>query len=84
MADIFDRAQEINELFRENALNNQRAKAARLGIAPYKKHVGIVPRTIRKDCSDCGEPIPAKRLKANPQATRCVECQEKYERKGSD
>jgi RNA polymerase-binding protein DksA len=30
-------------------------------------------------CEDCGDPIPAPRLVANPVATRCVACQERYE-----
>lgn len=31
-------------------------------------------------CSDCGDDIGHARLKANPAATRCLPCQEKYER----
>ncbi len=30
-------------------------------------------------CEDCGNNIPAARLVANPVATRCVACQERYE-----
>lgn len=30
-------------------------------------------------CEDCGARIPAARLVANPVATRCVACQERYE-----
>jgi phage/conjugal plasmid C-4 type zinc finger TraR family protein len=30
-------------------------------------------------CCDCGEPIPVKRLEANPDAGRCVECQMEFE-----
>lgn len=32
------------------------------------------------DCEGCGEPIPAARLAAWPQATRCVDCQADHER----
>lgn len=32
-------------------------------------------------CSDCGEPIGANRLKANPMAQRCLECQTRNERR---
>ena len=32
------------------------------------------------DCFDCGEPIAAARLAAEPTATRCVRDQEKWER----
>lgn len=31
------------------------------------------------ECEDCGAKIPAARLVANPVATRCVACQERYE-----
>lgn len=34
-------------------------------------------------CSDCGEAIAPDRLKANPMALRCVECQTKSERRAS-
>ncbi|HEY3066740.1 MAG TPA: TraR/DksA family transcriptional regulator [Methylomirabilota bacterium] len=31
-------------------------------------------------CSECGAPIPARRLLALPDATTCVACQERLER----
>ena len=31
------------------------------------------------DCADCGEPIPLARLRAAPQALRCVPCEERHE-----
>jgi RNA polymerase-binding protein DksA len=31
-------------------------------------------------CTDCGESVPLERLRAYPQAKRCVECQERHER----
>lgn len=30
-------------------------------------------------CEDCHRPIPAERLTARPEATRCIECQRRYE-----
>jgi len=30
-------------------------------------------------CTDCGTPIAAERLRATPQAARCIACQEKAE-----
>ncbi len=30
-------------------------------------------------CSDCGQRIPAARLRVNPAATRCIPCQERFE-----
>ena len=42
--------------------------------------------TPRADCSnlcvECGQPIPAKRLKIFPGALRCVKCQEELESEG--
>lgn len=39
------------------------------------------PRDDRSPfCIDCGEEIPAQRLKIFPGALRCVKCQEKFER----
>lgn len=34
------------------------------------------------DCEDCGEPIPAARLAAIPNARFCIQCQSSHERKG--
>ncbi len=31
------------------------------------------------ECEDCNKEIPAKRRRAAPNATRCVDCQSKYE-----
>lgn len=30
-------------------------------------------------CIDCGEPIEMKRLQAQPAASRCIDCQKRYE-----
>ena len=30
-------------------------------------------------CEDCHRPIPTERLTARPEATRCIECQRRYE-----
>lgn len=32
------------------------------------------------DCQDCGEPIPAPRLAAWPNASRCIDCQADHEK----
>ena len=31
------------------------------------------------NCQRCGDPIPAKRLAAVPDATKCVPCQRRYD-----
>jgi DnaK suppressor protein len=33
------------------------------------------------ECIACGVHIPAARLKATPEASRCIHCQETYEKK---
>jgi RNA polymerase-binding protein DksA len=33
------------------------------------------------DCIDCGRAIPFERLKAQPIASRCIDCQSRYEHK---
>lgn len=35
------------------------------------------------DCTDCGGPIEAARLHYEPAAPRCIECQERFERRDS-
>lgn len=50
-----------------------RAEAVRRALAPLKGRG-------RKTCEDCGEPIPKKRKKALPSATRCVSCQQTADR----
>ncbi len=32
-----------------------------------------------RHCEGCADPIPANRLRAVPNARRCVKCQEKYD-----
>lgn len=39
--------------------------------------------TGRKDCLDCGAPIPQARLQHVPGAHRCTLCQERHERRSS-
>lgn len=33
-----------------------------------------------EDCIDCGEAIPVARIKANPNACRCIDCQTDHDR----
>jgi RNA polymerase-binding transcription factor DksA len=35
------------------------------------------------ECIECGEPIPTARLKVNPTARRCAECQSRHEKVSS-
>lgn len=66
MPDEFDIAQQREE--------QHRAAAVR-AIAP-------VGGAGCEDCIGCGDPIPAKRRRALPSATRCIDCQHLFERSG--
>ncbi|ESP62817.1 hypothetical protein SMITH_198 [Smithella sp. ME-1] len=70
--DALDDAQQATEVYDQAALRNHQARAS---VAP-------LPVTGERYCIKCGEPIPKKRLKANPAARRCVECQTLAERSG--
>ncbi|MGD0278104.1 MAG: TraR/DksA family transcriptional regulator [Smithella sp.] len=75
MGDIIDQAQQSDELFRANALGK---------LLSRKQHAPLIRIQKKRNCEDCGESIPAKRLKANPAATRCVTCQTLAEKRGHD
>jgi RNA polymerase-binding transcription factor DksA len=64
VADEVDRAQDAEELFRALSL-----AALKLGLTrePASPNPGR--------CVDCAEKIEAKRLKLNPEALLCIECQ---------
>lgn len=72
--DVADRADLENECFVNSALYNQ-----------HKHREKTNPQVSTEDsvryCVDCGEPIPAARLKAVPDAIRCVDCQQLFEKR---
>lgn len=61
MADIFDRATELEERQRAEAIAQARARA-------HVSHAG------REDCALCGEPIPEARRLAVQGCTLCIDC----------
>lgn len=65
--DDIDQAQEREALYQAQQLA---AQARRAGL----------DKAGCKECTDCGITIPAKRRRAMPSATRCVDCQEWSER----
>lgn len=65
MTDIADMA--------EARIDRERSKLAGL----LQARVSPVPNT---HCDDCGEQIPEARKMAAPFATRCIHCQERFER----
>lgn len=76
MADDIDRASELEERFRENALKKQHERA---GFA----EAGDWERRSAKWCIEpaCGERIPDERRRSLPGVQRCVTCQDKKERR---
>lgn len=71
MTDIYDRASEVEEIARLDALRDQRRRA------------GLAGKTVADsayDCSVYGEPIAEKRREAVPGVQTCIECQEELER----
>ncbi|CAA0129560.1 Uncharacterised protein [Starkeya nomas] len=63
--DILDQAQALEELERDAALAAHRERMRGSG---------------RENCVVCGDPIGAARLKAVPNAVRCISCQSGRER----
>lgn len=66
MADCCDAAQALDERIRAGMIAAARAQVQGEGA---------------DDCEDCGAPIGPARRAALPSATRCVDCQERRERR---
>ncbi|MDP2808660.1 MAG: TraR/DksA family transcriptional regulator [Rhodocyclaceae bacterium] len=71
MTDVFDRATEVEEALREDALQRQ---ARRAGLT------GKTWRDSAGECRVCGGGIPLKRRRAVPGVQTCIECQTDLER----
>lgn len=67
--DDCDLGSQHENLFRRRAIDKARGRK--------------FPGQSRAECDDCGEPIPEARRKAVPGCTRCVACQEDFERMNS-
>ena len=68
--DEADRAQADQEQFERLALQRQR---------------GAMPQgAALTECEDCGRAIPEKRRQAAPGCTRCVRCQQTFERNAKE
>ncbi|MEH8118448.1 TraR/DksA C4-type zinc finger protein [Aeromonas allosaccharophila] len=73
MTDLFDRAQQQEQEFRERA------------IAQARRHQQEQPDQDEhgnRFCLNCGEQIASERLQAEPAAVRCVPCQSRNEKAG--
>lgn len=76
MTDAADRAQAREEQERMEAIERRREAADRATAETPFEIEGT------RVCLDCFDPISKKRLKANPQAVRCIDCQTDVERSG--
>lgn len=72
MSDDVDRAGELEELQRSQALH---ARASNVAELPRHDREG------KRICLDCEERLSQKRLTAAPRAVRCVECQDIHEKR---
>ena len=66
MTDVFDRATEVEEATRNDALDRQRRRA---GLS------GKTPENSATVCGECEEAIPEARRQALPGVQTCVDCQ---------
>ena len=73
--DLFDQASVLERLERETALQNARKHTYMEG----PEWIDGVPC-----CRECGEPIPAVRLRAIPGVGLCKACQEEMEQDGGN
>lgn len=69
MTDVYDRAQEMEQRQREQALAAQAAASRPQGNS-------------LEHCKDCGQAIPEKRRQAAVGCTRCIRCQTACEKGG--
>ena len=72
---------------RMDALDHAQASEGAIERSALRKILDALPdpepRPPRfRDCAECGEPIPAARLRALPGARRCVGCQREAEEAG--
>lgn len=74
--DFADEGSRLEELAREGALRRHDQIVAR------ESYVMPAVMPARMDCIECGEPIPAARIKARPHTRRCVQCASEVERRG--
>lgn len=70
--DEIDQAQHFEELYRQSALRDH--------FAGVPSGPAIRPASVKR-CCDCGEKIETARLKALPNAVRCIDCQNQKERR---
>ena len=67
MGDVIDRAQAAEQAFLAGAVRR------------YERGAEWLPSA--EECEECGDPIPEARRKAVPGCTRCIQCQQEFERR---
>ncbi len=72
MPDLYDRAQARDLQNQQDAEARYRAK-----LPPEPEQLVVAGVVL---CIDCDEPVQPARLKAKPNAARCIYCQQDYER----
>jgi len=72
--DDVERGQELDQANCAAALRAQLARVAAEAAEERRGTPGL--------CVVCDEPIPTARLQAQPNAVRCIECQERKEKYG--
>lgn len=72
-ADMCDDATHQEQIYLANSLMNRAQERLRV-----LEHLSACPDGPRM-CMDCADPIPFQRIMANPEALRCVACQEDWE-----
>lgn len=75
--DDADIAQRNSEIHDEAAI---RAHLAKRPVSCVSRQPCLT-KYVSVCCVDCGTLIPKARLEANPEATRCIRCQTKHERR---
>jgi hypothetical protein len=75
----FYRQQALTGYFRRNGSTQREAQTQHPGDPCHGKPGRGSSGPIA--CLDCGDEIDPARIKANPAAVRCIDCQEKWERR---
>lgn len=75
--DPADAGTNLSEADRSRAL----LEAAQRQRGEVQAALGRLENGVYGRCVDCGDPVPAGRLEAKPEAARCVRCQSKHDRR---
>ena len=79
-ADHFERRQDSSaQVATERELEFAIGERETSELAMIDAALARIEAGIYGECIDCATHIPAPRLKASPEASRCIPCQEKFE-----